>query len=203
MNLKPPLLLASRSPRRRQLLAEAGFDPIVIDSGFDDARLSPPHEGIDGAEWAESLARLKAEAALVRLAREGIVAGTIVAADTVCVIDSRIEGQPRDRLDARRMLHAIRNREHSTITGVAVLTLEGLQRCHFADAARVTVGPITNEQIDEYLDSGEWQGKAGAYNLAERQAAGWPITCAGDPATVMGLPMRRLIPMLASLRTTR
>jgi len=203
MNLKPPLYLASRSPRRRQLLVEAGLDPIVVDSGFDDARVSPPDRGIDGAAWAESLARLKAEAASARLVRQGIVAGTILAADTICVIDSRIEGQPRDRLDAKRMLYTIRNREHSTITGVAILTLDGRRRCLFADRARVSVGRITDEQIDEYLDRGDWQGKAGAYNLTERQMAGWPIACVGDPATVMGLPMRRLTPMLASLRTPR
>lgn len=67
----------------------------------------------------------------------------------------------------------------------------------FTDTARVRVGRIPIAEIESYVASGQWRGKAGAYNLAERLAAGWPIEYEGDPATIMGLPMRRLTRCLA------
>lgn len=201
MTFGPPLYLASRSPRRLQMLKDAGFDPVVINSGFDDSQLQPK-VGASPGQWVESLARLKAEAAEEVLAHQGTAGGTILGADTVCVIAGRIEGQPRDREDARRILHALRYRHHTTITGVAILPLSGRTRLLFHDVAGVRVGHINDDLIEGYLDSGGWQGKAGAYNLSERVAAGWPIVCEGDPATVMGLPMRRLIPVLAVLRNS-
>jgi septum formation protein len=68
-----------------------------------------------------------------------------------------------------------------------------------ADVAVVTWGQVSADTIDTYVASGEWAGKAGGYNLAERVAAGWPITVEGDPATVMGVPMRKLLPVLREL----
>jgi len=199
MKIEPPLYLASRSPRRRQLLIEAGFHPIVIDTWFDDSRLAPD-AAASPEQWVQSLALRKAEAAKSILEQRRSDRGVILAADTVCVINSQVEGQPRDRIDARRMLRALRNREHSTISGVAILTLAEPSSVIFVDSALVRVGELGDEMIEGYLDSGDWQGKAGAYNLVERQAAGWPIVCEGDPGTVMGLPMQQLIPILAPLR---
>jgi septum formation protein len=66
----------------------------------------------------------------------------------------------------------------------------------FTDRATVRLGRIAPPEIDGYVASGQWRGKAGAYNLAERLEAGWPITYEGDPGTIMGLPMRRLAPLL-------
>jgi septum formation protein len=130
-----------------------------------------------------------------------VTTGTILAADTVCILDGRIESQPTDRSDARRMLLAMRNARHVVITGVAILPMADLLPLVFFDQAWVTAGDLADARIDEYLDSGDWQGKAGAYNLTERQRAGWPIACDGDPATVMGLPMERLAPLLADLQS--
>ena len=67
------------------------------------------------------------------------------------------------------------------------------------DAARVAFGVLGESELQEYLESGEWRGKAGGYNLVDRQEAGWPVRCDGDPDTVMGLPMRRLQPVLRRL----
>jgi len=75
---------------------------------------------------------------------------------------------------------------------LSALLLLAPRRWLVADRAVVRVGPISDEQIEAYVASGEWRGKAGAYNLSERIEAGWPIECLGDPTTVMGLPMRRL-----------
>ena len=80
---------------------------------------------------------------------------------------------------------------------MALLAAGGGGRSLFWDSARVTVGAIDERALQAYLDSGEWRGKAGAYNLYERIEAGWPIQFEGDPTTIMGLPMRKLSQLLA------
>lgn len=90
------------------------------------------------------------------------------------------------------MLFAMRNREHVTMTGVCLIDLSTGQRHLLFDQATVHIGAVSDSAIDDYVASGQWSGKAGGYNLSERQAAGWPLTCTGDPTTVMGLPMLRL-----------
>ncbi len=191
MNPPPNMLhLASRSPRRRLMLREAGIESSVVDSGIDDGPLAKP-AAIHPYEWVMALAYLKARAGAERHGDPGAL---VLGADTVVIKDGAMLGQPRDEPDARRMIRALRNGRHEVVTGVA-LVRDGTRRV-FADVARVRVGEVTDDQIDAYLASGDWRGKAGAYNLSERRDAGWPIEVDGDPATVMGLPMRRLLPLL-------
>jgi septum formation protein len=193
------LYLASASPRRRLLLEEAGFTPDVISSGIDDAELRP--RTVAPAHWAAALAYLKARGGL-RFAEAGLVLG----ADTIVDKGGDIIGQPCDADHARSTILRLANGTHHVISGVALLWRHEdgtIRRRIFADASTVHVGPLTPEAVDAYVDSGDWRGKAGAYNLSERIEAGWPITFEGDPATVMGLPMQRLIPMLDTLRCVR
>ncbi len=189
------LVLASRSPRRRQLLEEAGFVFDALPAPLDDSHLSPgsspPHH------WVAALAYLKASA-LVRTGGMGSAGRVLVlGSDTVVVKGDDIIGQPRDKDDARRIIARLADGSHEVVTGVALL--DGDTRRIFVDAATVTVGQISSEQIEGYLESGAWRGKAGAYNLSERIGDGWPIQYKGDPTCVMGLPMRRLTPMLRAL----
>jgi septum formation protein len=186
----PPLWLASASPRRRQLLTDAGIPHQVISSGIDDGLLNPG--STSAVLWVMALAHLKARAARVKLTFAGHTTGLILGADTVCSVDSAILGQPADASHARNMLRAMAGRTHQTITGICLLPLTGPHRLITHDVATVHVGPLTDSQIETYIASNEWSGKAGAYNLAERVADNWPITCDGDPATVMGLPIKRL-----------
>ena len=93
------------------------------------------------------------------------------------------------------MVRAFAACSHRVVTGVALLGDGGPPR-RFADSAGVTFGALAPEEIDRYVASGGWRGKAGGYNLYERQAEGWPITVEGDPTTVVGLPMRLLAPAL-------
>ena len=218
MNAPPPsLLLASRSPRRALLLREAGFEVETIESGIDDRGLAPGRVTI--AQWTAALAHLKARAALAHLKaradthpraethahdessnrgmRPESRHALLIGADTVVEVDGRIIGQPRDAADARRIIRDLADREHDVITGVSVIDLPTGGEDLFVDTSRVLVGPIADASIDEYIASGRWRGKAGAYNLSERLAAGWPIQYRGDPATVMGLPMQRLTIYLA------
>lgn len=185
------LILASTSPRRRSLLEEAGYAHEAMPPGFDDAtlhwdRATPPDQ------YTADLALLKARAVIDRLG--GLPADTIVlAADTIVVKNGSVLGQPMTSEQALDTLKMLVDGSHVVMTGVAVFG-PGLTR--FTDHADVQVGLIGEPVLRAYVDSGQWKGKAGAYNLFERLEAGWPITYRGDPATIMGLPIKRLRPIL-------
>ncbi len=196
----PRVLLASRSARRRLMLEDAGIEHDLIDSGVDDGELRPGK--VDAEHWVAALAYLKAAAARERVSQDGDAVRdargmVVLGADTVVVDDGEIIGQPRDRADAERILRRLIGGEHEVLTGVAMVEVSTGRRDLLVDRARVRVGSVAEAELQKYLDSGMWAGKAGAYNLAERVEAGWPIEVEGDPGTVMGLPMRRLEARLA------
>ncbi|HHN77617.1 MAG TPA: septum formation protein Maf [Phycisphaerales bacterium] len=180
------LILASRSPRRRALLSRAGIaHEVRVASGVDDSDLHPG--GTPAENWVASLAYLKARAVADSLDPDE--PAVVLGADTVCVLDGAIIGQPTDREDARRIIRSFEGRRHDVLTGVALVDQRGETLDLFVDRARVRVGEIGDEAIETYLDSGDWRGKAGAYNLFERLEAGWPIEFEGDETTIVGLPM--------------
>ncbi|MFI4897224.1 MAG: Maf family protein, partial [Phycisphaerales bacterium JB059] len=187
---RPRILLASRSPRRRDLLREHGFEFELASCSVDDGALRPGNAS-DPRAWVMSLALLKASAAVGDpLASSGRM--VVLGADTVCVRDGQIIGQPEDEAHARRMVRLLADGEHEVLTGVALICPGTLRREIYVERSVVRVGVIEDAHIDEYLATGRWRGKAGAYNLAERQRAGWPLECVGDPTSVMGLPMATL-----------
>jgi septum formation protein len=193
----PPvrLLLASGSPRRRELLAGVGADFVVVPSVVDDGELIPA-AGVPAASWTVAMAYLKARAAAEAIGpdRSGIVMG----ADTACELDGRIIGKPASVEQARATLRSMVGQTQRVVTGVALLDpREPGRRLLVADTASVTFGSIYEDTIDRYLMTDGWRGKAGGYNLAERLADHWPITVVGDPDTVVGLPTRRLPEWLA------
>ncbi|MEN0019553.1 MAG: Maf family protein [Planctomycetota bacterium] len=200
----PRLLLASTSPRRRDLLTEAGFEHDVIDAGVDDSDLMPT--GLSARHWAMALAYFKAAGGLQQAGSIMELKQTpfiVLGADTVCVHcddtgHETLFGKPEDEADAGRMIRAMRNNSHEVVTGVALLCAQTRRRQLYAETCVVRVGDITDEQIDGYLATGEWRGKAGGYNLRERIDEGWPITVDGDPTSVMGLPIESLRRQLAS-----
>jgi len=193
------LILASTSPRRRSLLTEYGLPHRAVSPGIDDAQLHY-RTNIQPRQWTAALAYLKARAALAHLfpSVETPPRGTIVlGADTVVVKQQLTVSQPTDRDDAERIIRILQGGSHEVMTGVAILTHD--RRRIFTEVARVTVGEIGDERLRVYLDSGNWRGKAGGYNLIERIADQWPITYTGDPTCIMGLPMQTLGPMLQCL----
>lgn len=200
MPLRFPLILASRSPRRREMLGKAGVQIAVRPADLDDGVLRPGR--VSPEQWVTALAWFKAR----RVAEQAQAAGeqlpgTIMAADTICAHGDKLLGQPRDRAEARRMIQHLRNAVHRTITGVCFYDPHVPRRVLLVDAATVRMGEISDDAIEAYIQSDQWRGKAGGYNLSERIEAGWPIECEGDPATVMGLPMQRLAPLFAGLRS--
>ena len=176
-------------------MREAGFEFIQRDPPYDDAGDPSVHDQTDVRRLAMDLARRKAHS----LREDGeLPAGpsVILAADTICVtVDGRLIGQPADRDEAEAMIRGFMNGAHDVVTGVCVESLCGSV---LYDVARVHVGRIDDHDLQHYLDSGEWRGKAGGYNLFDRQAAGWPVSVepGDDPTTVVGLPMRLLLPTL-------
>lgn len=190
-----PLVLASASPRRRELLEAAGFRPRPIAADLEDdavrVRFLMP------AALVEALAAFKAARVARMLGDAGEPEAVVLAADTLCFDGSRPVGKPRDEAEAAAFLRTWRGRPHRTVTGVCVLA-DG-RRTLFSDVATVEVGELDDGEIERYVSAGGWRGKAGGYNLAERLAAGWPIRCEGDPTSVMGLPMARVAPLLREL----
>lgn len=186
------VILGSASPRRRLLLEEAGWRveqrPPAIDDGRLEIDAGTPEATVAALAWFK--------AAQIAPPEEPGIA--VIAADTVCAVGDRILGKPRDLDDASAMLRLLAGGRHRTLTGVCVLDRTARRRM-FVDASIVTFGDLEDAEIDAYLATDAWTDKAGGYNLADRIAAGWPIECEGDPTTVMGLPMRRLVPMLEAM----
>ncbi|MDX2017634.1 MAG: Maf family protein [Planctomycetota bacterium] len=205
------VILASRSPRRRELLREAGIDHEVMLPGFDDSALEPGDVAAEA--WVSSLAYLKASSVAREMIRAGVATGDafIVGADTTCVVKDargreRFVGTPQNEQEAREMIREFVGREHAVVTGVAIVRVENgrLKRELFVDRATVTLGELSEAQINDYVASGAWRGKAGGYNLTDRVEAGWPLTWSGDPATIVGLPIGKLVARLRrSPRTPR
>lgn len=188
----PRVILGSASPRRRRLLEDDGWEvvqrPPRIDDGEVDLPSSDPRSTVLALAWFKA-------AQMPAPNHECIAA---IAADTVCVLEDRILGKPGDLAQARAMLQGLLGGRHRTLTGVCV-TGRGRDRRLLVDGATVEMGPVSESELEAYLQTGEWRDKAGGYNLADRIAAGWPIRCIGDPTTVMGLPMARLGPLLRRL----
>ncbi len=196
----PRLLLASRSPRRAQLLRDAGFDPIQITPDFQDP--ADPNDAFDqapeGANAALHLAQRKA-ASLPAEVFDRYPGAVVMTSDTVGITPAgRLVGTPESREQALAMLRGLLNQTHTIATGVCLRLPNGHTQS-LVDTADVHLGEVPEAQLQRYVASDQWVGKAGGYNLIERQNAGWPITITGDPATVMGLPMIRLTPQLLSL----
>jgi septum formation protein len=175
----PKILLASSSPRRLDLLRALGLDPEVRPADVDETLLP----GEDPHDAAERLARAKASA----VAPAAPAGSVVLAADTIVVLDGAALGKPRDGDDARRMLRSLRGRAHDVVTGVA-LARDG-RLVSGRETTVVVFGPMTEEEVDAYVASGEPADKAGAYAL---QGLGGLFVerISGTPSNVIGLPLR-------------
>jgi septum formation protein len=181
-----PLILASNSPRRRELLAQVGWSFTVDPADVDEQMLaeeSPEY-------YAVRVAQDKAQVA-ARRAGSGIV----IAADTIVVLDNEVLGKPRDVRDATRMLTMLSGREHRVITGVAVMDAATGSSESRAVSTRVRFRELRKEAIDAYVATGEPMDKAGAYGIQERGAL-LVERIEGCYYNVVGLPLAVLAEML-------
>ncbi len=181
------LILASSSPRRRELLTQAGIlftvEPSLIDEAA--AELSGTVE-----EKAEQLAYLKA-LDVAKRTKESIVLG----ADTVVVCDGLVFGKPTDAADAENMLYSLSGREHTVITGIALVNAATGNYLCGHEATKVKFASLRPEEIKAYIKTGEPYGKAGAYAVQGR-AALFVESLNGCYSNVVGLPLRKLYEML-------
>ncbi len=180
------------------MLSTAGIEHRVQPAQIDDGELTPS-ESITPDQWVAALAYLKAISSSELLMDDQSNAPIVVlGADTVCVKDGQIIGQPKDRDHAREIINLMSDATHEVLTGVAILEPKGSRRQLFVDRSVVTVGSIPVDEIEAYLDSMLWEGKAGAYNISERLEAGWPIEFSGDEDSIVGLPLSRVVRCLST-----
>ena len=184
-----PLILASASPRRKQLLewAEVPFDIIVADTDESfPSHLSPEEVAIHIAQHKAYAVREKA--GLER---------PIIAADTIVALDGDIIGKPTDRNDAVAILSRLSGQTHRVITGVCILHKEG--EITFADTTEVAFHSLTKEQLEFYVDKYKPYDKAGAYAIQEWIGVVGIKSISGDFYNVMGLPVSRVVQTLQQL----
>lgn len=182
------LILASASPRRKDILAQAGLSFRIIESDVDERVAAVA--GLPPAELACRLALLKAEA-VARRAGTGVVLG----ADTLVVADGRILGKPRDEADARDMLRRLAGRTHSVITGVAVVDAASGRTRVSSEETLVTMRPLDEGEILAYVATGEPGDKAGAYAIQGRGAV-LVTRVNGCFYNVVGLPLAKTVLLL-------
>ena len=176
------IILASASPRRRELLERVGITDFTVAAPNVDESVEP---GLSPADMVETLSLRKARAAAQTLGPDGL----IIAADTVVALDADVLGKPRDGDDAFAMLSALSGREHRVYTGVTVLRGDRAVTEH--EETAVTFRALSPDEIWGYIATGEPMDKAGAYGI---QGIGALLVSGirGDYSNVMGLPVFRL-----------
>jgi septum formation protein len=184
------LILASTSPRRAEILHDAGFSFIVVSSAVDET----PLPGESPSQLVQRLADAKAELVAARAAGPAIV----LAADTAVTLEGRIFGKPRSSDDARHMLEQLSGRTHAVVTGVTLIRLPDAERRTFVESTLVHFAQLSAEEITRYLATEEPHDKAGAYAIQGRAGRYIP-RIEGDYFNVVGLPLSRVTQALADL----
>ena len=187
LKIERKLILASASPSRKMLLAQAGLDFEVVVSGVDET--VPPD--YTPAQTVEALARRKGQA--VQALRPE---APIIAADSVVSIDGLILGKPKDDEAAKATLRRLSGRTHELITGVCLLINGRMDLFH--QVTQVTFYPLTEEEIAEYVALGESRGRAGAYGI-EGIGVVLVQSIQGDYPNIVGLPVAETIRRLHKL----
>jgi septum formation protein len=173
------LILASSSPRRRELLANLGLPFIVLPSDVDETLARHPSIAAAVADLAERKARAVAS---------GLVRGLVLGADTVVVLGQTVLGKPRDPADAERMLRSLRGRNHDVITGVAIVDAATGRGEQSAVVTTLLMRDVTDAEIAAYVATGEPLDKAGSYAV-QGKGGSLVATVEGCYTNVVGLPL--------------
>ncbi len=189
MLLTVPFILASASPRRKQLLDQIGLSFSVIPSTAEEIIL----DDATPATIVKVLSMEKAEAV-----SEGHPEALCLGADTIVVLEGKVLGKPADPADARAMLRRLSGRTHTVYTGFALVHPPSNRRVTAYEATLVTFAEMTDAEIAEYVATGSPLDKAGAYGIQDDHGALYIERIDGDFFTVMGLPLNRLYRVLRS-----
>jgi septum formation protein len=184
--MKPRLILASASPRRRMLLEEAGYLLEVDPSGIDEPE---PESNARPEDYAAQLAWRKA-AEVARRRKSGLV----LAADTVCEVGGQILNKPVDRADAERMIGLQEGHDTDVISGICLFRAESREWVGAVEVSVVRFRRLSDQERTGYLDSNRWEGKSGAYGVQDRDP--FVDVIKGSFSNVVGLPMERLAQLL-------
>jgi septum formation protein len=192
------IYLASRSPRRRELLAQIGvkFEPLLFREGArqDDDTDEAVRPGEQPGDYVRRVTRLKAEAAWRRVVmRRGLQRKPVLAADTTVALAGEILGKPTDRADAERILRLLSGTQHRVFTAVSIAFEERHEMA--VSESLVTFAPLDEERIAAYVQSGESFDKAGAYGIQGRAGA-FVERLEGSYSGVMGLPLHETAELL-------
>lgn len=183
------LILASSSPRRQELLREQGFDFEVMDPPLNEPTSFA--EPLSPAALAQALSHYKAQSVAAQVDQ-----GLILAGDTIAALGDRVFGKPQNREDARKILRALAGTTHEVITGITLLNAATGARMIRHDSTGVTMRALSDEEIESYLDTNAWQGKAGAYGIQDHGDA-FVEKIDGSFSNVVGLPVELITAMLA------
>lgn len=178
------IILASKSPRRQELLGMLGYPFEIIVSDKEEVITST-----NPAEVTEELSRQKAEAVA-----EQVEDGIVIGADTVVALDDKILGKPGDEKEAIEMIHSLQGRSHMVYTGVTILEKQNgeIISCQvFSEGTKVNVGKMTEREVKEYVASGDSYDKAGGYGI-QGIFGKFIEGIEGDYFNVVGLPVHRL-----------
>ena len=186
----PRLILASASPRRRELLSAAGYAFDVCPADIDEDDYPPT---ILPADLAERLAILKAQALAARFPRD-----VILAADTIVALGKRSLGKPADADAAAAMLTDLAGTTHVVVTGVAVLKPHGAFQRSTRVISSVHMRPLTPAKIAAYVATNGWQGKAGGYGIQDDRDDPFVMRLTGSHTNIVGLPMEATAELLAA-----
>lgn len=180
MQLSVPLILASASPRRKQLLMAMGLTPVIQPADVDEQM----HPAETPVEMVKRLALTKAGAVA-----PGFPDALVLGSDTTVVLDGAVLGKPGSAEDAISMLHQLSGRTHQVISSVGLVHHASGRRAVDAQVTEVTFDQLTARQITRYVEGGSPMDKAGAYGIQDDQGAFFVRHISGDYYTVMGLPL--------------
>ena len=184
-------ILASVSPRRKQLLAEAGYKFTVVRPDIDESAF--PVEGIEACEYAERLALAKAKDVAQKYPNS-----LVIGADTVVDFEGQIIGKATDAKEAEQITKKLFSKPHKVITGIAIVRLSDGIELSECDTTTVYPKRLTSEQIAEHINSESWRDKAGAYAIKENGDE-FVERIEGSLTNVMGLPMELLERLLTGI----
>lgn len=179
--IAPRLILASASPRRKELLTEAGFDFVIIPSKAEELH--------DNQLTARELCQLNAHRKARWIAKQ-YPDDLVLGADTLVYLGTTLYGKPGNHAEARRMLGELQGTRHQVITGVSLIHWRSQKERLFAETTHVTFRPLKPEALDRYLSNVETLDKAGAYAIQE-QGDELVASIEGSYSNVVGLPLER------------
>lgn len=184
------VILASGSPRRKELMDMLGIDYEVIVSNADETL----EEGLVLEEQSKKLGYIKAKAVFDETSGDRIIIGS----DTMVVKDAKIYGKPKDKQDAISMLNELKNNKHQVFTSLAILVQKGEEYKEYidCDTTEVYFSDMTEAEIEKWVDSGEAYDKAGAYGVQSSKFAVFIDKINGNYATIVGLPIHKVYNIL-------